>query len=78
MSKNPSPIRRCKWCIKRTGQISMLTDGHWIDVPVWFNDAIEDLMSITDGICPECLEVEKKVLTLRRKVDERSVLFKRV
>jgi len=44
--------RRCKWCIARIGSFRIFKNGQWIVAPLMEGEAV------TDGICPECLEIE--------------------
>ena len=66
---NPSLIRRCLWCEKRIGQARAFIDGQW-------TTEYEEEKAFTDGICVECAKeyFPKQVI----KIDERSVLFKRI
>ena len=51
-----SLICRCKWCVARTGHPRYRVEEEW------FDDLTTDVMelgNITDGICPECLALEK-------------------
>ena len=55
-------VRRCRWCELRIGATRYFLDGVWervFSVPHFFGyNPI-----FTDGICPECLAVEKAKLT---------------
>ena len=58
MSATATPtelIARCKWCVARIGKERYRFLGVWHDglcVPLAHT-------TFTDGICPECLEIEK-------------------
>lgn len=56
-------IARCKWCVKRIGKERFRFFGAWHDglcVP------ISSAYDFTDGICTECLALEKfKIVSLR-------------
>ena len=60
------PVRRCKWCIARTGAATYFEDGDWIHEPNpihYFGTA-----EFTDGICPDCLAGEMaKIKRLNQK-----------
>lgn len=50
-------IRRCQWCIERTGADSYCVGKDWIHIPNpvhYFGTA-----KFTDGMCPDCLAWEK-------------------
>lgn len=51
-------ISRCKWCIKRIGHPRYRTGEHWTDNYPFLNKDLT-LYDFTDGICPDCLAVEK-------------------
>jgi hypothetical protein len=44
--------RRCKWCIARIDSARLFLNGQWIVAPLMEGEVV------TDGICPECLEIE--------------------
>jgi hypothetical protein len=50
------PVRRCKWCIKRTGAATYWHDGEWVHLPnpIHFFGTAE----FTDGICETCMDIE--------------------
>jgi hypothetical protein len=41
----------------------MVAGDRWVLVPAWFNDVVEGLMAVTDGICPECLEAQIRAIS---------------
>ena len=59
---DPVLVRRCKWCIKRTGAATYWHDGDWIHLPNpihFFGSA-----NFTDGVCEACANAElAKILT---------------
>jgi hypothetical protein len=48
------PVRRCKWCIKRTGAARYFMAGQWRKsflMAVWVSITKP---KATDGMCPDC------------------------
>jgi hypothetical protein len=50
-------IPRCKWCIARIGKPSYRVDGEWQAV-FSVHHLLGDV-NFSDGICPDCLTLEK-------------------
>lgn len=58
-----SSVARCKWCVARVGHPRFRLDGTWYDD---MTSEVSESGRITDGICPECLDAEKRKLAQRK------------
>lgn len=53
-------LRRCLWCRDRIGTPSLFVNGQWLPQPPCFTP--KPGVCFTDGICADCLKLEKAKL----------------
>jgi hypothetical protein len=75
MTRSPAQsrlIRRCKWHVARTGFIAVYDrrGDCWIEIDSFVNRLLEDMLPMTDGICRDCLNIEKLKLQKQKEQNE--------